>query len=128
MTDPDGGRRVGRGADGDPAAPRRGGETTLTPSLEVGARHDGGDAETGFGLDLGLGLALGDPKHGLHAEMRGRGLLAHESSGFRDLGFSGSLAWEGKPGSDRDAKLGLTQTVGGGRPRAAPMRSCRVAR
>ena len=25
-------------------------------------RHDGGDAETGFGLDLGGGLALGDPE------------------------------------------------------------------
>ena len=34
-----------------------GGGATLTPSLEVGVRHDGGDAETGFGLDLGGGLA-----------------------------------------------------------------------
>ena len=64
-------------------------------------RHDGGDAETGFGLDLGGGLALSDPKRGLQAELRGRGLLTHESKGFRDLGFSGSLAWEGNPGSDR---------------------------
>ena len=90
-----------------------GGGTVLTPSLEVGVRHDGGDAETGFGLDLGIGLALSDPERGLQAEMRGRGLLAHESEGFRDLGFSGSFAWEGKPGSDLGAKLGLTQTVGG---------------
>ena len=89
------------------------GGATLTPSLEVGVRHDGGDAETGFGLDLGIGLALSDPERGLQAEMRGRGLLAHESEGFRDLGFSGSFAWEGKPGSDLGAKLGLTQTVGG---------------
>ena len=41
------------------------------------------------------------------------GLLAHQSKGFRDLGFSGALAWEGKPGSDRGAKLRLTQTLGG---------------
>jgi hypothetical protein len=90
-----------------------GGGATLTPSLVVGVRHDGGDAETGFGLDLGGGLALSDPKRGLQAELRGRGLLAHQSKGFRDLGFSGSLAWEGNPGSDRGAKLRLTQTVGG---------------
>ena len=90
-----------------------GGGAVLTPGLEIGVRHDGGDAETGFGLDLGGGLALSDPKRGLQAELRGRGLLAHESKGFRDLGFSGSLAWEGKPGSDRGAKLRLTQTVGG---------------
>ena len=85
----------------------------LTPGLDVGVRHDGGDAETGFGLDLGGGLALSDPTRGIEAELRGRGLLSHESQGFRDLGFSGSLAWEGKPGSDRGVKLRLTQTVGG---------------
>ena len=90
-----------------------GGGAVLTPSLEIGVRHDGGDAETGFGLDLGGGLALSDPKRGLQAELRGRGLLAHRSKGFRDLGFSGALAWEGKPGSDRGAKLRLTQTLGG---------------
>ena len=121
----------GRGTDGGNLAPARatvtrlrlgveasrpvglGGGFTLTPSLEIGVRHDGGDAETGFGLDLGGGLALSDPKRGLQAELRGRGLLTHESKGFRDLGFSGSLAWEGNPGSDRGAKLRLTQTVGG---------------
>ena len=121
----------GRSADGGNLAPARAtvsrlrlglegsrpilfdGGFTLTPSLEIGVRHDGGDAETGFGLDLGGGLALSDPKRGLQAELRGRGLLAHESKGFRDLGFSGALAWEGKPGSDRGAKLRLTQTVGG---------------
>ena len=90
-----------------------GGGAVLTPSLKVGVRHDGGDAETGFGLDLGGGLALSDPKRGLQAELSGRGLLAHRSKGFRDLGFSGSLAWEGKPSSDRGAKLRLTQTLGG---------------
>ena len=121
----------GRSADGGNLAPARatvsrlrlglegswpiglGGGATLTPSLEIGVRHDDGDAETGFGLDLGGGLALSDPGRGLEAELRGRGLLSHESKGFRDLGFSGSLAWEGKPSSDRGAKLTLTQTVGG---------------
>ena len=121
----------GRGADGGNLEPARatvtrlrlgleasrpvrlGGEATLTPSLEVGVRHDGGDAETGFGLDLGGGLTLSDPKRGLQAELRGRGLLTHESKGFRERGFSGSLAWQQKPGSDRGAKLTLTQTVGG---------------
>ena len=85
----------------------------LTPSLEVGLRHDGGDAESGFGLDLGGALAISDPRRGLQAEIRGRGLLAHQSKGFRDLGFSGSLSWEGRPGRDRGPKLSLTQTIGG---------------
>ena len=79
--------------------------TTLTPSLEVGVRHDDGDAETGFGLDLGIGLALSDPERGLQAEMRGRGLLAHESEGFRDLGFLGfvRLGREARLGPGREA-------------------------
>ena len=86
---------------------------TLTPSLEIGVRHDGGDAETGFGLDLGGGIALSDPGRGLEAELRGRGLVSHESQGFRERGFSGALSWRQKPSSDRGATLTLTQTVGG---------------
>ena len=34
----------------------------LTPSLEVGIRRDGGDAETGFGADIGAGLAWSHAK------------------------------------------------------------------
>ena len=89
---------------------------TLAPRLEVGVRHDGGAAETGFGVDVGGGLAWSDPKRGLSAELRARGLLTYESRGFRDRGVSGALTWEpgrgtGSPG--RGPKLTLTQTVGG---------------
>ena len=86
---------------------------TLTPSLEVGVRRDGGDAETGFGVDLGGGLALSDPGLGLEAELRARGLLTHEADGFRERGLSGALNWRQRPDSDRGATLSLTQTVGG---------------
>ena len=85
---------------------------TLSPRLEVGVRHDGGDAETGFGLDLGGGLAWSHPAAGLSAELSGRGLLTHESRGFRDRGLSGSFAWDPGQGSGRGPKLTLTQTVG----------------
>ena len=44
------------------------GTGTLVPRLEIGVRHDGGDAETGFGLDLGGGLAWSDPATGVRAE------------------------------------------------------------
>ena len=64
---------------------------TLTPSLELALRHDGGDAETGFGIDLGGGIVLSHPERGLEAELRGRGLLSHAADGFRDRGFSASL-------------------------------------
>ena len=85
----------------------------LTPSFEIGMRHDGGDAETGFGVDMGGGIAWTVPKYGLQIELRGRGLLTHEAKGFRQRGFSGSLAWDPKPSSARGPALSLTRTVGG---------------
>ena len=75
----------------------------LEPSLELGMRHDGGDAETGFGADIGAGLGWTDPARGLKAEARAPGLLTHEDDGFRERGFSGSVAWQQKPSSDRGA-------------------------
>ena len=36
------------------------GRLSLRPSVEVGLRHDGGDAETGAGLDVGGGLVVSD--------------------------------------------------------------------
>ena len=84
----------------------------LVPRLEVGLRHDGGDAETGFGFDLGGGLSWSHPASGLSAELSGRGLLTHESQGFRDRGLSASFGWDPGRGSGRGPKLTLSQTVG----------------
>ena len=88
------------------------GTGTLAPRLEVGVRHDGGDAETGFGLDLGGGLAWSDPGTGIRAELSGRGLLSHASDGFRDRGIAGSFGWDPTPDSDRGPSLTLSQTLG----------------
>ena len=84
----------------------------LTPSLEFGMRHDGGDAETGFGADIGAGIAWSDPRRGLSAEVRGRGLLTHRARGFRERGLSGSLSFDPRPDSRRGLSLTLSQTVG----------------
>ena len=84
----------------------------LTPSIEIGVRHDGGDAETGYGADIGGGIAWSDPKRGLSAELRGRGLLSHEAKGFRERGLSGTLAFDPAPDTDRGLNLSLSQTVG----------------
>ena len=89
-----------------------GGDAVLTPSLELGVRHDGGDAETGFGADIGAGLILAAPSRGLSAELRARGLLTHEADGLRERGVSGTLAFDPAPDSDRGLSLNLSQTVG----------------
>ena len=66
----------------------------LTPRLELGVRQDGGDAETGFGLDAGAGLAWSDPSIGISGAVSARGILSHEADGFNAHGFAGSLAME----------------------------------
>ena len=89
------------------------GGAELRPSVEVGVRQDGGDAETGFGLDVGGGIAWTDPQRGLSVDLRGRGLVSHDSKGFREAGLSGSLSWEPRAESGRGPSLTLTQTMGG---------------
>ncbi|MCY4431797.1 MAG: hypothetical protein OXC11_15605, partial [Rhodospirillales bacterium] len=91
---------------------RLGSGATLTPSLAIGLRHDDGDAETGFGLELDGGLAWSDTTTGLRAEVSGRGLLTHERAGFRQRSFAGSLSWDPAPDSDQGPRLMLSQTVG----------------
>ena len=81
--------------------------SVLTPVLEVGLRHDGGDAETGFGADLGGGFVLENPARGFSAELRARGLVTHEESKFEDWGISGSLNYDPNPSS----KLGFSASV-----------------
>ena len=85
----------------------------LTPTMEVGVRHDGGDAETGYGADIGAGLSWSDPARGLSVDVRARGLLAHEADGFGERGFSGTLAWDPAPSTALGPSLTLSQTVGG---------------
>ena len=88
------------------------GDGALEPRIELGVRHDGGDAETGFGLDLGGGVAWRHAGSGVSAEVSGRGLMTHESKGFGNRGFSGALAWDPRPESARGPSLTLTQTMG----------------
>ena len=88
------------------------GGVTLTPTLEVGLRHDGGDAERGLGIEAGVDIAWTAPESGITVDLNARGLLGHEDGGFRERGLSGSFAWDPAPGSDRGPSLTLTQTLG----------------
>ncbi len=83
------------------------GRLSLTPSVEVGLRRDGGDAETGAGMDVGGGLAFSDRVTGLSLDVRVRTLVVHQAGGFTDRGMSLSLGWDPTPSSP----LGLTARV-----------------
>ena len=69
----------------------------LTPSLEMGLRHDWGAAETGFGFEIGAGVRYANPA-GLTVEGRARKLVAHRDREFEEWGMSGLLRLD--PGAD----------------------------
>ena len=85
----------------------------LGARLDLALRHDGGDAETGFGAEVGGGVSWADRARGLSLGVEGRGLMAHDASGFRDKGTSASLAWDLDPVAERGLSLGLRQDWGG---------------
>ena len=85
----------------------------LTPSIEVGARVDGGAAEQGIGADLGGGLAFAAPASGLGVDLQARVLVAHEASGFQDWGASAALTYDPRPESEQGLSLALKQRWGG---------------
>ena len=88
------------------------GGARFTPTLGTGLRHDGGDAETGFGIELGGGLAWSAPGLGLTLDLSGRTLLAHEDRDLEDRGWAASLRFDPRPSSERGLSLSLGQTLG----------------
>ena len=86
---------------------------SLRPSLEVGLRRDGGDAETGAGVDIGGGLVVSDALTGLSADVRVRMLLAHQDEGFRDRGVSISFSFDPTPSTPFGFTAKLTPSWGG---------------
>ena len=87
--------------------------TTLTPRFSFGVRRDGGDAETGFGADIGGGLTFAMPASGLMLSLEGRGLMIHEADGLIDTGYQASVGYDPAPSSDLGLSLSLRQSFGG---------------
>ena len=84
---------------------------SLLPSMEVGIRQDSGDAETGFGMDLGAGVTWKDPERGISGELKGRTLLFHAEEDFQDQGLALSFSWDPSP-SNRGPSLSMGHTMG----------------
>ena len=81
----------------------------LTPSLEAGARWDGGDGETGAGVELGGGVEWTLPSRGLSVAARGRTLAAHAGAA-EEWGVSGSARLS--PPGGRGLSLALSPRWG----------------
>ncbi len=89
------------------------GDGSITPKLELGVRQDGGDAETGSGMELGAGIAWSDPGAGLSLDLSGRTLITHTEEDLENEGFSVSFHYDPKPASARGLELSLSQEIGG---------------
>ena len=81
----------------------------LTPSAEIGLRHDGGDAETGAGVEIGAGLQY--TVGSLTIEVEGRTLVAHDDSGYGEWGMSGAIRVTPSP-SGRGLTLAIAPAWG----------------
>ena len=85
------------------------GGAMFTPSFEVGVRHDGGDAESGTGIEAGAGIRYEGA--GFSIEGAVHTLIAHEESGYEEWGASGSVRID--PGaSGRGLSLTLAPSWG----------------
>jgi len=85
----------------------------FTPRLEIGMRHDGGDAETGFGVELGGGISWNDPQLGLNLNLEGRTLVTHAADDFKDRGFAASLVFDPDPATERGPSFSVNREFGG---------------
>ncbi len=85
----------------------------LSPYLELGHRYDGGDAETGSGLEMGGGLDWSDPMRGLQIGLEGRTMVLHEDKNLKDWGVAFNFVYDRDPQSKRGLRAVLSHDFGG---------------
>ena len=92
---------------------RVGERMALTPSVEVGIRQDGGDAETGTGMDVGAGLVFADAVTGLSVDVRVRTLVVHQAEGFAERGVSIAVSYNPTPSTPLGFSASVSPAWGG---------------
>ena len=83
-----------------------------TPRLSLGLRHDGGDAETGLGLEIGGGFDWRDASGGLSFGVEGRALALHDDGDYRDWGVGLTFSYDPRPDTQRGFSMVITQGLG----------------
>ncbi len=78
----------------------------IQPTFTIGARHDSGGAESGFGLYAGSGLHWTSST--LQIDIEGQYLLSHQQE-IEEKGFSASLIHDRNPNSDLGLSVSLSQ-------------------
>ena len=65
--------------------------------MALGIRHDSGDAEAGYGMDLGTAIRWQAPKQGISGELKGHTLLTHTEESLQEQGLALSFSWQPHP-------------------------------
>ena len=87
---------------------------SLTPFVQVDGRHDGGDGQTGTGLEVAGGVRLAHSRSAFGLEARGRVLALHAAPGYTERGMSVTALLT--PGGADGRGLSLAVTPGWGAP------------
>lgn len=92
----------------------------LTSRVSIGLRHDGGDAETGTGIEIGAGIAWREPG-GIGVSLDGNKLLNHDDRKFESWSLATTLSYDPNPGTRKgfSAQMGITH--GGTGPKGDPL-------
>ncbi len=104
--------RLRLGLQGTLRGVRLGKRSTIEPAAELALRHDGGDAETGFGVDMQVGFRLSEPASGLSMEVHARAVLTHQDRGLQDQGLAGTVTWDPRPHSSEGLQVRVEHTIG----------------
>lgn len=81
----------------------------LSGGLDIGARLDSGEAESGTGVDFGLEFRYASPWAGLEVSGRGNRLFFHSQDKFRETSFGLGVTYD--PGAPEDGlQLSLEPT------------------
>ena len=87
---------------------------TLTPYAAVSGRHDGGDGQTGGGVEVAGGVRLAHRGVGFGLSAQGRVLALHAGTGYRERGMSITALFA--PGGRDGRGLSLEVTPSWGTP------------
>ena len=86
----------------------------VTPEVGMGIRYDGGDAETGFGLEVHSGLRWRDPQSHLELSLTGRTLAVHDDGAFKDWGVRFGVFWDPHPTTKEGISAAFSYDLGDG--------------
>ena len=81
--------------------------------VELAQRYDGGDAETGYGMEVGGGIDWLDPSLGLELSVEGRTLVLHKDKNLKDWSLGLRLSYAADPSTPRGFRTLFSHNFGG---------------